>query len=154
MESPSGKNVLSAGACSILSRRTIPSILRSTRLNYRLQDVFSASGWTPTRSTIDYQTDLAAEAIEELPREIPEVNKECSRSMRLIEKMHEAQRKGDKSLGAKMWAYSGGTDAPYDVFDFRVSRLRDGPAELLESYSGHVMANCHHLAAQLVCRLA
>ena len=35
---------------------------------YRLQDIFSASGWTPTRSTIDYQTDLAAEAIEELPK--------------------------------------------------------------------------------------
>jgi hypothetical protein len=35
---------------------------------YRLQDIFSASGWTPTRSTIDYQTDMAAEAIEELPK--------------------------------------------------------------------------------------
>lgn len=135
---------------------------------YRLQDVFSASGWTPTRSTIDYQTDLAAEAIEELPRhmlrrllagqyigmddtnvtlimpsEIPEVNQECSRSMRLIEKMHEAQRKGEKSLGAKMWAYSGGADAPYDVFDFRVSRHRDGPAEFLANYRGHVMADCY-----------
>jgi len=135
---------------------------------YRLQDVFSASGWTPTRSTIDYQTDLAAEAIEALPKlmlrrllmgqyvgmddtnvtlimpgEIPEVDKECSRTMRLIEKMHEAQRKGEKSLGAKMWAYSGGKDAPYDVFDFRVSRHRDGPAELLASYSGHVMADCY-----------
>ncbi len=135
---------------------------------YRLQDVFSASGWTPTRSTIDYQTDLAAEAIEELPKlmirrllagqyigmddtsvtllmpsEIPEVNQECSRTMRLIEKMHEAQRKREKSLAAKMWAYSGGADAPYDVFDFRVSRHRDGPAEFLVDYTGHVMADCY-----------
>lgn len=135
---------------------------------YRLQDVFSSSGWTPTRSTIDYQTDLAAEAIEELPKlmirrllagqyvgmddtsvtllmpsEIPEANQECSRTMRLIEKMHEAKRKGEKSLDAKMWAYSGGTDAPYDVFDFRVSRHRDGPAEFLVDYAGHVMADCY-----------
>ena len=135
---------------------------------YRLQDIFSASGWTPSRSTIDYQTDLAAEAIEELPklmirrliagryvgmddtnvtlimpREIPEVNQECSRTQRLIEKMQEAKRKGEKSLAAKMWAYSGGEDAPYDVFDFRVSRHRDGPAEFLEKYSGHVMADCY-----------
>jgi transposase len=135
---------------------------------YRLQDIFSASGWTPTRSTIDYQTDLAAEAIEELPKlmirrllagqyigmddtnvtlimpsEIPEANQECSRSMRLIEKMQEARRNKEKSLAAKMWAYSGGEDAPYDVFDFRVSRHRDGPAELLENYSGHVMADCY-----------
>ncbi len=135
---------------------------------YRLQDVFSASGWTPTRSTIDYQTDLAAEAIEELPKlmirrllagqyvgmddtsvtllmpsEIPEANQECSRTMRLIEKMHEARRKGEKSLDAKMWAYSGGADAPYDVFDFRASRHRDGPAEFLVDYTGHVMADCY-----------
>jgi hypothetical protein len=135
---------------------------------YRLQDIFSASGWTPTRSTIDYQTDLAAEAIEELPKlmirrllagqyigmddtnvslimpsEIPEVNESCSRTMRLIEKMHEAKCKGEKSLAAKMWAYSGGEDAPYDVFDFRVSRHRDGPAEFLKEYRGHVMADCY-----------
>jgi hypothetical protein len=42
-----------------------------------------------------------------------------------------------------MWAYSGGADAPYDVFDFRVSRHRDGPAEFLVDYTGHVMADCY-----------
>lgn len=135
---------------------------------YRLQDVFSASGWTPTRSTIDYQTDLAAEAIEALPQlmiqrllagqyigmddthvtlimpnEIPQANETCTRTKRLIEKMEEALKKGEKSLAAKMWAYSGGNDAPYDVFDFRVSRHRDGPAEFLKNYNGHVMADCY-----------
>jgi transposase len=135
---------------------------------YRLQDIFSASGWTPTRSTIDYLSDLAAEAIEELPKlmirrllasqyigmddtsvtlimpsEIPEIKNDCSRTMRLIEKMHEAKKKGEKSLQAKMWAYSGGEDAPYDVFDFRVSRHRDGPSEFLGNYGGHVMADCY-----------
>ncbi len=135
---------------------------------YRLQDIFSGSGWAPTRSTIDYQTDLAAEAIEELPKlmirrllagqfigmddtsvtllmpsEIPEATQECSRTIRLIEKMHEAKLKREKSLDAKMWAYSGGADAPYDIFDFRVSRHRDGPAEFLAGYTGHVMADCY-----------
>jgi uncharacterized protein YqjF (DUF2071 family) len=78
-----------------------------------------------------------------MPSEIPEANQECSRTMRLIEKMHEAKRKREKSLAAKMWAYSGGVDAPYDVFDFRVSRHRDGPAEFLVDYTGHVMADCY-----------
>jgi len=135
---------------------------------YRLQDVFSASGWTPTRSTLDYLPDLAVEAVEELPklmnsrlltgqyigmddtgvtlimpREIPKITNDCTRTGRLIEKMQEAQEKGAKSLDAKMWAYSGGQDAPYDVFDFRVSRHRDGPAEFLVNYSGHVMADCY-----------
>ena len=41
-----------------------------------------------------------------------------------------------------MWGYSGfDTTAPYDLFDFRVSRHRDGPAEYLEGYTGHVMAD-------------
>jgi hypothetical protein len=135
---------------------------------YRMQDVFSASGWPTTRSMIDYMSDLAAEAVEELPKlmirrllaglyvgmddtgvtlimphEIPDVKVDCSRTMRLIEKMHEAKKKGEKSLDAKMWAYSGGPDAPYDVFDFRVSRHRDGPAEVLKNYGGHVMADCY-----------
>lgn len=135
---------------------------------YRLQDVFNAQGWTPTRSTLDYLADLAAEAIEELPklmidrllggqyigmddtgvtlimpRELPELKDGDSRTVRLIEKMREAKSKGEKSLSAKMWAYSGGEDAPYDVFDFRVSRHRDGPAEFLQGYVGHVMADCY-----------
>jgi hypothetical protein len=78
-----------------------------------------------------------------MPSEIPEVNQDCSRTVRLIEKMQEAKRKGEKSLAAKMWAYSGGEDAPYDVFDFRVSRHRDGPAEFLANYGGYVMADCY-----------
>ncbi len=135
---------------------------------YRLQDIFAASGWTPSRSSIDHVSDLAAEAIVELPklmirrllagryigmddtgvtmimpREIPQVNESCSRTMRLIDKMQEAKGKGEKSLDAKMWAYSGGEDAPYDIFDFRVSRHRDGPQEFLQDYSGHVMADCY-----------
>lgn len=33
--------------------------------------------------------------------------------------------------------------APYDIFDFRVSRHRDGPDEILSGYQGHVMADCY-----------
>jgi len=135
---------------------------------YRLQDIFSSSGWTPSRSTLDYTQDLLVEAIEELPKlmlcrilqsqcigmddtgvklimpkEIPDVVEGDLRTQRLIEKMLEAKKDGKASLDAKMWAYSGAGDAPYDIFDFRVSRHRDGPAELLSGYGGHVMADCY-----------
>jgi hypothetical protein len=135
---------------------------------YRLQDIFASSGWTPSRSTLDYLMDLAAEAVQELPilmtrralqsycigmddtgvklimpKEIPEIVQGDLRTQRLIEKMLEAKKEGKTSLDAKMWAYSGGEDQPYDIFDFRVSRHRDGPAELLAGYSGHVMADCY-----------
>jgi hypothetical protein len=43
-----------------------------------------------------------------------------------------------------MWGYSSfDSSAPYDIFDFRVSRHRDGPDEILGGYQGHVMADCY-----------
>jgi transposase len=135
---------------------------------YRLQDVFAGSGWTPSRSTLDYLMDLVDEATSPLvelmadrvrqslyiglddtnvklimPSEIPEPITGDLRTQRLIEKMLEARKEGKDSLDAKMWAYSGGLDQPYDIFDFRVSRHRDGPAEFLNGYSGYVMADCY-----------
>jgi transposase len=135
---------------------------------YRLQDVFGGSGWTPSRSTLDYIMNLVDEAIDPLfklmadrvrqskyiglddtnvklimPRELPEPVSGDLRTDRLIEKMQEARKQGKDSLDAKMWAYSGGPDQPYDIFDFQVSRHRDGPAEFLRGYGGHVMADCY-----------
>ena len=78
-----------------------------------------------------------------MPKEMPEIVQGDLRTQRLIEKMLEAKKEGKTSLDAKMWAYSGGEDQPYDIFDFRVSRHRDGPAELLAGYSGHVMTDCY-----------
>ncbi|MFN5919528.1 MAG: transposase, partial [Planctomycetota bacterium] len=43
-----------------------------------------------------------------------------------------------------MWGYSSfDSSAPYDIFDFRVSRHRDGPDEILGGYEGYVMADCY-----------
>ncbi len=54
---------------------------------------------------------------------------------RLIEKMIEAKKEKKDSLDAKMWGYSSfDSSAPYDIFDFRVSRHRDGPDEILGGY--------------------
>lgn len=135
---------------------------------YRLQDIFAASGWTPARSTIDHITtevDFILSPLVELmkkrilkgrviglddthitllmPRELPSIEDNDPHTQRLLEKVAEAQKAGKASLDAKMWVYSGMSDQPYDVFDFRVSRHRDGPAEFLKGYSGHVMADCY-----------
>jgi len=138
---------------------------------YRLQDLFAASGWTPNRSSLDYMTDLVDEVTQELPKvmlsrmlgaqciglddthvklimpkELPKVLPGAidKRTQRLIEKMQEAQSEKKDSLDAKMWGYSSfDSNAPYDLFDFRVSRHRDGPDEFLSGYAGHVMADCY-----------
>ena len=138
---------------------------------YRLQDLFASSGWTPSRSTLDYLTDLVHETTQDLPKlmlsqikkgrclglddtqvklimpkDLPDKAEgiEDPQIKRLIEKMIEAKKEKKDSLDAKMWGYSSfDSSAPYDIFDFRVSRHRDGPDEILGGYQGHVMADCY-----------
>jgi len=138
---------------------------------YRLQDVYASCGLTLSRSSLDYNIELAHEITQELtkvmlsrflgancvgfddthvtlvmPREIPKIDPDNvdPQTMRLIEKMEEALREKKDSLAAKMWGYTSFDPSfPYDIFDFRVSRHRDGPAELLSGYGGHAMADCY-----------
>ena len=138
---------------------------------YRLQDVYATCGLTLSRSTLDYNIDLAHEVTQELtklmlsrflaafcvgfddthttlimPKEVPNTDpsKTDPVTLRLIEKMKEATKEGKGSLDAKMWGYTSFDPlVPYDIFDFRVSRHRDGPAELLGRYQGYTMADCY-----------
>ena len=138
---------------------------------YRLQDVYASCGITLSRSSLDYNLELAHDVTQELPkvmlsrllganclgfddthttlimpREIPtiEPGKTDPQTLRLIEKMLEAIKDKKDSLAAKMWGYTSYDPlVPYDIFDFRVSRHRDGPAELLAGYGGYAMADCY-----------
>ncbi len=137
---------------------------------YRLQDIYASCGLTLSRSSLDYNIELAHEVTQELPKvmlsrllgancigfdethvtlimpgEIPKIDPDKTdlRTQRLIEKMEEAMKEGKDSLAAKMWGYTSFDPlVPYDIFDFRVSRHRDGPAELLLGYAGKAMADC------------
>ena len=136
---------------------------------YRLQDVYASCGLTLSRSSLDYNIELAHDVTQELPkvmlsrflgancvgfddthmtlimpREIPKIDPDNvdPQTMRLIEKMQEAIKDKKDSLAAKMWGYTSfDPSVPYDIFDFRVSRHRDGPAELLAGYEGNAMAD-------------
>jgi transposase len=134
---------------------------------YRHQDVFAGSGWTPSRSTllnlvnqvefvigpfITFLTDAVqkdvAVGFDEtncrmlLPKEPVLVIPGDLKSQRLAEKVAEAKAKGENSLLAKMWAYSGLHQAPYNIFDFRVSRHRDGPDEFFRQSRCKVLGDC------------
>jgi transposase len=134
---------------------------------YRQQDLFAGSGWTPGRSTllnivsqvefviepfIAFMTELVQQDIgvglDEtscrmlLPIMTPEVIPGDAKSRRLAEKIAEARAKGDNSLLAKMWAYMGLQRAPYNIFDFRVSRHRDGPDDFFKNSRCKVQGDC------------
>ena len=134
---------------------------------YRHQDLFASSGWTPSRSTllnlvgqvdfvtmplVEYMTRLVQQdmgvGLDDtgcrmlLPRDPPPIIPGDAKSLRLAEKLAEARAKGDSSLLAKMWAYMGLYSAPYNIFDFRVSRHRDGPDDFFRNSRCIVQGDC------------
>lgn len=134
---------------------------------YRQQDRFAGSGWTPSRSTLSNivsQVDFVASPLVEfmtklvqqdigvgiddttcrmlLPKTIPAATPGDAKSRRLAEKIAEARAQGDDSLLAKMWVYSGLHQAPYNIFDFRVSRHRDGPDDFFRESRCRVQGDC------------
>jgi transposase len=134
---------------------------------YRQQDQFAGSGWTPGRSTllnivsqvafvvgplIEYMTRLVKQdsgvGLDEtscrmlLPKETPVAVAGDLKSQRLAEKAAEARAAGQDSLLAKMWGYSGLDQALYNIFDFRVSRHRDGPDDFFRHSRCKVQGDC------------
>ena len=77
-----------------------------------------------------------------LPRDPPQVIPGDLKSLRLGEKVAEALAKGESSLLAKMWAYAGLHLVPYNIFDFRVSRHRDGPDDFFRNSRCIVQGDC------------
>ncbi len=61
---------------------------------------------------------------------------------RLEEKIKEARAKGEDSILGKMWAYRGLVQAPYNIFDFRISRHRDGPEEFFRTSHCIIQGDC------------
>src|SRR5271170_4581424 len=134
---------------------------------YRQQDRFASSGWTPGRSTLLNLINASSFVLEPLaehyrrlalgdgvlgtddttitlllPPEIPAVQEGDPRSKRIHEVIAKAKQEGAGSVTARMWAYRAVT-APVNVFDFTVSRHRDGPDDFLKNYRGKLMADCY-----------
>ena len=77
-----------------------------------------------------------------MPKEMPDTKSGCMKTKRLIEKIQEAKAKGENSILGKMWAYRGLDRAPYNIFDFRISRHRDGPDDFFRESKCIVQGDC------------
>ncbi len=75
-----------------------------------------------------------------LPKTPPSVTPGDMKSRRLVEKI--AETRGEPSLLAKMWVYSGLHRARYNIFDFRVSQHRDGPDDFFRHNRCIVQGDC------------
>ena len=136
---------------------------------YREQDYFAGCGWTVDRSTLLNIFRASAELVRPLalylrgeviqsgaigtdetrvtlllPSEIPAVNENDPKSRRIHEVFAAARAEGRKSVSGRMWAYRSLT-VPINVFDFTVSRHRDGPDDFLVAgeFVGKLLADCY-----------
>jgi transposase len=135
---------------------------------YRLQDYFAGSGWLPLRST---QCNILAGAMFVLvpllayfrrtlqndfavgcddtgvtllyPKTLPSFDLTDPKQRRMHEVFEEALRKKQPSINGKMWAYRG-VSVKLNVFDFTVSRHRDGPEWFFADYEGTLLGDCWH----------
>jgi transposase len=134
---------------------------------YRQQDLFAGCGWTPGRSTLlnvlgscaavirplvehFEQAVLASDIVGTddtrvtllLPETIPKPDADDPRSQRIHEVFSEAADEGRRSVSGRMWVYRSITE-PLNLFDFTVSRHRDGPVDMLAQFEGILQADCY-----------
>jgi transposase len=136
---------------------------------YRQQDWFAGSGWLPGRSTLLNILSAAADLLKPLiasfrqqvldsgllgtdetrvtlllPSEIPAPVAGDLKSQRIHEVFTQARNEDRPSVSGRMWAYRS-LVVPLNVFDFTVSRHRDGPdAFLVEGrFTGTMMGDCY-----------
>ena len=135
---------------------------------YRQQDYFAGSGWIPCRSTLLNILSGSALVIEPLldyfkrtlqndavigcddtgvtllyPKNMPTFDLNDPKQRRTHEVFTKALEDRKPSINAKMWAYRGGR-IKLNVFDFTVSRHRDGPELFFADYSGTLLGDCWH----------
>lgn len=133
---------------------------------YRQQDRFAGCGWTPSRSTLLNIVTASEFVLQPLaayyrrllgqidvlgcdetpvtlivPSTLPPLDPHDLRTARIVEVLSAAQANGRPSVKARMWAYRS-FELPFQVFDFTVSRHRDGPDEMLSDFSGVLMGDC------------
>lgn len=135
---------------------------------YRQQDYFAGSGWSPGRSTLLNILTECSFVIEPLlgffkqtlqqdpaigcddtgvtllyPKTVPTFDLEDPKARRIHEVFSKALKDEKPSIRAKMWAYRG-VSVKLNVFDFTVSRHRDGPELFFADYSGTLLGDCWH----------
>jgi transposase len=136
---------------------------------YRQEDRFAASGVHLPRSTllnvltaaaglvrpfVDYLSELVRSdscigtddtgVCLLLPDVIPAIDPDDPKSRRVHDVIRSAISAKKKSLTAKMWVYRG-MSVPLNIFDFTVSRHRDGPDLFLidNEYAGTLVGDCY-----------
>ncbi len=108
---------------------------------YRLENIFSRAGFTIDRSTMCVWMGDVADLVKPVYD-------------RMVQRVLESHVIGtddtvmpmlapEKCQQARMWIYRGDDAHPHNVFDFTLSRKRDGPATFLGEFKGTLLADAY-----------
>jgi transposase len=110
---------------------------------YRLEDILVRHGVHLARSTLCDWVRHAAELLKPLA----ELQKTLVLQSPIIwtDDTYVITLQGEArgSTKARFWAYIGDAQHPYSVYDFTMSRSRDGPAAFLKDYLGYLQADAY-----------
>jgi transposase len=108
---------------------------------HRLENIFAREGFDLDRSTMCVWMADAARLVRPLyDRMAHRVRK--SHVLATDDTAMPMQQPG-KTKKARMWIYQGDESHPYNVFEFTVSRTRDGPATFLKDFRNTLLADAY-----------
>lgn len=108
---------------------------------YRMENIFARAGFEIDRSTMSVWAGDVADLVKPVYR-------------RMVQRVLQSHVIGTddtvmpmldvgKCRKARMWVYRGDDEHPYNVFEFTLSRSRDGPAKFLTGYNGTLLADAY-----------
>jgi transposase len=106
---------------------------------YRLEDVFARQGFEISRATQSVWCGDVADLVEPL-YELMAEQVRASHVVATDDTIMPMLSKG-KTANARMWVYVGDDEHPYNIFDFTLSRGRDGPKYFLKDYNQVLLAD-------------
>ncbi|MGH6796314.1 MAG: IS66 family transposase [Methylocella sp.] len=112
---------------------------------YRQQDLYSQTGWVPSRSTLCQIVSSAAELLQPLADHmrlkvlLTDLIATDDTTVTLL-----TPGEGKGSLTSHLWLYSSPEAEPYNVFDFTESREAEpGPDKFLKLFRGTLLADAY-----------
>jgi transposase len=110
---------------------------------YRLEDILTRHGVHLSRSTLCDWVRNAADLLGPLAE--LQKTRVLQSPVLWTDDTHVLVLAGDKpgSTKGRFWPYIGDTEHPYSVYDFTMSRARDGPATFLANYHGFLQADAY-----------
>ena len=106
---------------------------------YRLENLFERQGFRIARSTQSIWCGDAADVIEPVYQRM--IERILKSHLISTDDTHMPMQAKDKTTKAYMWVYIGDEDHPYNIYDFRLGRNREGPINFLGDYNQVLLAD-------------